>query len=174
MDPILLAWRLPRFADTALRGSIVAALVAGSRPTQQNLVTDALIRFERIVQAQASDGVRPALLFAQRDRISASLRRFLASRFARRLFALRRREIIAVGRSARPFDALVRGRRGATYAVLIRTLPTGARRLDAYRAIRTAAGARPGRAPTGVVIYDLTDGCAMTLALAAQGAACAA
>ncbi|MEO6836125.1 MAG: hypothetical protein ABI231_09525, partial [Candidatus Tumulicola sp.] len=116
MDPILLAQRLPHMGERAMRGAIVTLTLpreAGERhATQQALANDALIRFERMVQRAAGDGIRPALLFAERDRIMGDLRTFAASRLASRLFAVRRRDVVAIGREAGAFDALVRGRRG--------------------------------------------------------------
>src|SRR5580704_14048613 len=102
MDPILAAERLPKLAARAMRSAIVAAALRPPRGgpvrgvTHRSLVNDALIRFERGVQRIASSGIRPALLFAERDRIVRELRAFIDGRLAARLFALRRRDVVAV------------------------------------------------------------------------------
>src|SRR5215469_4869468 len=126
MDPILVADRLPKLAERAMRNAILAqSLVgdrAGRRVTPRPLVDDALIRFEAMVARVAHDGIRPALLFAERDRIVRELTRFAAGRLAARLFAVKKRDVVAVASEARPFDAIVRGRRGGLYGVVFRRL----------------------------------------------------
>jgi hypothetical protein len=175
MDPILAAERLPKLAARAMRSAIVAAALrpAGSEfargVTHRALVNDALIRFERGVQRIASNGIRPALLFAERDRIVCDLRAFCAGRLAARLFALRKRDVIAAGRAAAPFDAIVRGRRGGAYGVVFRRLAGDGRRLDAMRAIRHAAARSPnGRSLRGVLVYDFGSGTVRTLRCAGR------
>ena len=169
MDPILAAERLPKLAARAMRGAIVAAALrpAGGQfraVTHRSLVNDALIRFERSVQRAAGGGIRPALLFGERDRIVRDLRTFCDGRLAARLFALRKRDVAAVGRSAAPFDAVVRGRRGGIYGVVFRRLPSDGRRLDTMRRIQHAAERlRAGEPLRGVLIYDFGAGTVRTL-----------
>ena len=174
MDPILAAERLPKLAARAMRGAIVAAALrpAGSQfraVTHRSLVNDALIRFERSVQRAVSGGIRPALLFAERDRIVRELRTFCDGRLAARLFALRKRDVAAVGRAAAPFDAVVRGRRGGVYGVVFRRLPSDGRRLDTMRRIQHAAERpRAGEPLRGVLIYDFGAGTVRTLRCAGR------
>lgn len=167
MDPILTAGRLPRLAQTAMRRAIVSAAARrasgdGRRVTQRGLVDDALLAFEAAVARVAKDGVRPALLFAERDRIVTDLRRFLKTRLAARLFSLPQRDAVTAGRAAAPFDAIVRGKRGGDYAVVFRRLPADGSRLEAMRAMRTAAYAH-ARAPRGILVYDFVTGRVRTL-----------
>lgn len=169
MDPLLAANLLPRLADLAMRRAAAAALRVGKRPTLRALVDDALVRFERCVQAKARDGVRPALLFTQRDRILTAMRAFLAARSTARLFALPARNVIAVGASAAPFDALVRGRDGRAHAVVFRAIPRDGRRLELFRRIRTAAARPRGEALASVVVFDLNGTPARTLRLPSNG-----
>lgn len=169
MDPLLAADLLPRLADLAMRRAVAAALRGGKRATLRALVDDALVRFERCLQAKAPDGVRPALLFAQRDRILRAMRAFTAARGAARLFALPARNVIASGRSAAPFDAIVRARDGRAHAVVVRAVPRDGRRLELYRRIRSAATRRPGEPLASVVVFDLNGGAARTLRLAGNG-----
>ena len=167
MDPILAAQRLPKLAERAMRDAIVTLALSGEmggrNATQRALANDALIRFERMVQRAAGDGIRPALLFAERDGIVRDLRTFAATRLASRLFAVRRRDVVAVGRDAGAFDALVRGRRGGVYGVVFRRLARDGRRLEAMRAIRVAARRWPGERLRGVLVYDFAAGTVRTL-----------
>jgi hypothetical protein len=167
MDPILVAQRLPKLAERAMREAIVSLSLSRERgapyPTQRVLADDALIRFEGMVQRVARDGIRPALLFAERDRIVGELQAFAAGRLASRLFAVRRRDVAAVGQEAGPFDAIVRGRRGGNYGVVFRRLVRDGKRLEAMRAIRSAARAFQGGNLRGVLVYDFTTGTVRTL-----------
>lgn len=156
-DPLLAADRLPKLAERAMRDAIV------TRRSRQLLVDDALIRFEQLVQRGARDGIRPALLFAERDRIVRELGRFVQSRLASRLFAIDRRDVASVAREARPFDAIVRGKRGGLYGVVFRRLPTDGRRLESMRAIRNAANAYGKEKLRGVLVYDFTTGAVRTM-----------
>src|SRR5262249_26693731 len=61
MDPLLAVSRLPKLAERAMRIAVVDALARG-RITPRGVINDALVRFERDVQSEAPDGVRPALL----------------------------------------------------------------------------------------------------------------
>jgi hypothetical protein len=158
MDPLLAAQRLPRIADAAMRNAVVAALASGKRPTLSALVGDALVRFERAVQLKTPDGIRPALLFAQRDRILRGLRGFLELRVAARLFGVRSRDLIAVGSAAKPFDAIVRGRDGHFHAVVLRAIPRDGRRLDLFRRIRVAARNCKAAVIESIVVCDLDGG----------------
>ena len=161
MDPILAANRLPTLAERAIRAAIVAHCLgrtAGRRVTPRLLVNDALIRFERAVQRVAGDGVRPALLFAERDRIVRELRTFAESRFASRLVALHRRDVVGLREKAHPFDAIVRGRRGGVYGLLFRRLAPGSGRLEAMRRMRAAALDYSQEPLRGVLVYDLRSG----------------
>lgn len=174
MDPILAAERLPKLAARAMRSAIVAAALrpageAARTVSHRSLVDDALIRFERGVQRVASNGIRPALLFAERDRIVRELRAFVEGRLAARLFALRRRDVLAVGRAAAPFDAIVRGRRGGAYGVVFRRLAGDGRRLESMRTIQHAAlRARTGEPLRGVLVYDFGKGNVRTLRCAGR------
>jgi hypothetical protein len=168
MDALLLADRLPKLAERAMRSAILAAAFSRARGDQRRvtyraLIDDALVRFERASLRIGSDGIRPALLFAERDRIVAELRRFLESRLASRLFAVRRRDIVALGRDAAPFDASVRGRRGGIYGVVFRRLARDGRRLEAMRAIRAAASGSSELQLQGVLVYDFASGSVRTL-----------
>jgi hypothetical protein len=107
--------------------------------------------------------VRPALLFAERDRIVGDLQKFVAGRLASRLFAVRRRDVVAVGQEAGAFDAIVRGRRGGIYGVVLRRLARDGKRLEAMRAIRAAAGAYRGESLRGILVYDFATGTVRTL-----------
>ncbi|HTU82332.1 MAG TPA: hypothetical protein VMF61_09390 [Candidatus Acidoferrales bacterium] len=173
MDPLQLAEQLPRLAERSMRSAILAATASRNRNagslTARRIVGDALVRFERASLRVASDGIRPALLFAERDRIVKELRRFLESRLAGRLFRIPRRNLLAVGRAAAPFDALVRGRAGGTYGVVFCRLASDGRRLEAMRSIRTSAR-RAERAVRGVLVYDFVSGSVRTLRGAARAA----
>ena len=161
MDPILAANRLPSLAERATRAAIAAHCLgrtAGRRVTPRALVNDALIRFERAVQRVAGDGIRPALLFAERDRIVRELRTFAESRLALRLVALHRRDVVAFGEPAHPFDAIVRGRRGGVYGLIFRRLAPGSDRLETMRAMRAAALEYREEPLRGVLVYDLRSG----------------
>ncbi len=161
MDPILAAKRLPKLSERAMREAIVSVSLArerGSRvPGPRMLADDALVRFERLVR-RAGCTVRPALLFAERNRILADLQIFARGRLASRLFAVRRRDVAAVGAAASPFDAVVRGRRDGLYGVVFRRLANDGKRLDAMRAIRNAARAYRGEGLRGVLVYDFRAG----------------
>ncbi|HVA34132.1 MAG TPA: hypothetical protein VNG31_08300 [Candidatus Baltobacteraceae bacterium] len=161
MDALLLANRLPKLAEAAMRHAILNLVCDGSvrvpRLAQRLLVDAALLSFEARVRRVAANGIRPALLFAERDRVVQELSRFARSRLATRLFAVRRRDLIALARAARPFDAVVRGPRGF-YGVVFRRLAPGAGRLETVRAIRLAALAYGRCRLHGVVIYDLSSG----------------
>lgn len=163
MDPLLAAEMLPRLADLAMRGAVTAALRAGRHPTVRALVDDALVRFERCVQAKARDGVRPALLFTQRDRILGAMRAFLSARSAARLFALLPRNVIAAGKAAAPFDAIVRGRDGRAHAVVLRAVPRDGGRLELFRRIRAAATLWRSERLASVVVFDLNGSAARVL-----------
>jgi len=162
MDPILAAKRLPKLSERAMREAVVAmslARTANSSPPKLYTITDdALIRFERIVRRLVPDGVRPALLFAERNRVARELQTFARGRLASRLFAVHRRDVVALGAAARPFDAVVRGRRDGLYGVVLRRLERDGRRLDAIRAIRSAARAYRGEGLRGVLVYDFASG----------------
>ncbi len=168
MDPLLAADMLPRLADLAMRRALAGALRSGKRPTLRALVDDALVRFERCVQAKARDGVRPVLLFTQRDRILTAMRAFLSARPAARLFALPVRNVIAAGASAAPFDAIVRSRDGRVHAVVLRAVPRDGRRLDLFRRIRSAAALWRSERLASIVVFDLNGGCARTLRLSSN------
>ena len=162
-DPFLAAGRLPKLAERAMRDAVVARLGA-----RRSLVDDALTRFERFVEHLSADGIRPSVLFAERDRMVRELERFARSRLARRLFSVARRDVVATGREARPFDAIVRGRNGELYAVVVRRLPAQGRRLEALRSIRNAL--RVFSAPIrGAIVYDFTA--ATMRSLSAEAAA---
>lgn len=172
MDPILVAQRLPKLSERAMREAIVAqSLSRDGRPrtaTQRALADDALVRFEGFVKRAARDGVRPAVLFAERDRIVGELRRFVASRLASRLFAVKRADVISIGRAASPFDAVVSGRSGGAYGVVFRRLPRDGARLETMRAIRRAASDYAGRNLRGILVYDFSAGTIRTLRCGAR------
>ncbi|MBV8331941.1 MAG: hypothetical protein JO192_04335 [Candidatus Eremiobacteraeota bacterium] len=156
-DPILVANRLPKLAERAMRDAILARL------GRHHLEDEALLRFEALVQRLARDGIRPASLFAERDRIVREISRFAQSRLASRLFAIKRRGVAALGRDARPFDAVVHGRCGGLYGVVFRRLPGDGRRLESMRAIRSAAAAYAPNRLRGVLVYDFGSGTVRTL-----------
>lgn len=168
MDSLLAADRFPILAERAARRAIAGALAAG-RVTPRSLVNEALLRFERAVSSASPNGVRPTLLFAERDRIVTELGLFLRSRLAARIFAIRRRDLVAVGRGAAPFDAVVRGHRAELYAVAMRRLPLDARRLEVFRRIREAARLWQPHRLRGVLVYDLGSGRLTRLALVRGG-----
>lgn len=151
MDPILAAGRLPRLAELAMRDAIVQALARG-RLTPRALVDEALVRFEGAAARRIGSGIRPALLFAERDRIVRELRSFFDGRLSARLCALERRAFVALGAPAAPFDAIVKSRRGS-YGVVFRRLPADGRRLEVLR--RARAALQKTRTPVdGVLLYD--------------------
>jgi len=166
MDPLLAARCLPALADRAVRDALVGALGSQRKATPAALADDALRRFERAVRSIAPGGVRPALLFALRDRMVQLVRIARSCQASARIFRLPRRDIAALGTSARPFDAIVRGRDGALHAVVWRRLPRDGRRLEQLRAARVwaARGHRSG-ALASLVLIDLDTGVARTLPL---------
>ena len=136
--------------------AIARALIRG-RMTPRALVDDALLRFETAAAQDIGVGIRPALLFSERDRIVRDLRTFIDGRLAARLAALRRSCVLLAGRDAAPFDAIVRGRDGSAYAVLFRRLAEDGRRLDTMRRVRGAM--KRARTPVcGVLVYDFVRG----------------
>lgn len=157
MDPLLAANRLPRLAERAMRNAVLSAIDRG-RMTPRTLVDNALMRFEHAVGTEAPDGIRPSLLFAERDRIVRELRRFIDGRLSARLAAVRRQEVVAMGKQAAPFDCIVRNRRGRNYAVVFRRLPNDGRRLEVLRRIRVAAEKATRTPLSGVLVYDFTGG----------------
>lgn len=162
-----MAQRLPALGERAMRQAIVAQSLDRWRerrpPTPRHLIDDALTRFERFVRDFAGSGVRPALLFIERERIVAELSIFLRRRLAARLFAVPRSGVIAVGRDAGAFDALVRGRAGGAYGVVFRRLADDGRRLETIRTIRRTAAAYGATDLRGVLVYDFTAGTVRTL-----------
>ncbi len=173
LDPLLAAERLPKLSERAMRDAILARVAAdraGNQPRAAHrlLVDDALLRFERMVKRAAADGIRPAILFAERDGIVHELEHFSKSRLAMRLFAVQRGDIAALGAQAHPFDAIVRGRRGGLYGVLFRHLPRDGRRLETMRAMRTAATAYRQAQLVGVLVYDFATGKVRTLRCGAR------
>lgn len=157
MDPLLAAARLPKLAEGAARAAIVRS-VEGSRMTPRSLINDALVQFERRVQAEAPDGLRPSLLFAERDRIVRELRGFIDGRLAARLAALRRRDLVAVGADAAPFDLIVRNQRDRCYGIVLRRLPADGRRLDILMRIQLATAEYKKTPLSGVFVYDFSSG----------------
>jgi hypothetical protein len=157
MDALLVVNRLPRLAERAMRGALVAALERG-RLTPRALVNDALIGFERVVQAAASEGIRPALLFAERDRIVRELRAFIESKLAARVGHVARRDLVALAAAAKPFDAIVRDRRGRCWALVVRRLPVDCRRLEVLRRVSNAVTAYARTPLAGALVYDFTSG----------------
>lgn len=157
MDPLIVASNLPKLAERAVRAAVVSSLER-SKMTPRSLINDALVRFERAVQAEAPDGVRPALLFTERDRIVRELRGFIDGRLAARLAALRRRDLVATGRAAAPFDLIVRNRRDRCYGVVLRRLPEDGRRLDVLHRIHRAADQYKKTRLSGVFVYDFRSG----------------
>lgn len=164
MDPLLAANAIPRLADLAMRRATLAALARGGRPQFGLIVNEALACFERMVERSVPGNARPALLFPQRNRIVGGLRTFLSSRMATRLFALPPHALTSLGSAASPFDAIVRGPDGRLHAVIFRSVPRDARRLELYRRIR-ATGGRVGRGAmvATVTVCNLDGGPARTL-----------
>jgi hypothetical protein len=162
MDPLLAADRLPRLAERAMRAAIVSALARG-RMTPRALIDAALVGFEAAVMRHIGEGIRPALLFGERDRIVRELRGFIDGRLAARLGALHRRDLLALGRDAAPFDAIVRNRQGRSYAVVFRRLPRDGRRLELLRRIHVAAQMRTRTPVDGVLVYDFSAAAARLL-----------
>lgn len=152
MDALLVATRLPALAERTVRRAILSSL-ANRTLTPRSVIDASLLHFERAISRVAADGIRPSLLFAERDRIVRDLKRFLDSRLAIRLAALHPRNVLSRGRAARPFDAIVRGRDGRSYALVVRTLGDANRRLRLLRDVRNALAAMPN-APDGVLVYD--------------------
>ncbi|MDQ2866643.1 MAG: hypothetical protein M3R51_10495 [Candidatus Eremiobacteraeota bacterium] len=155
------ARRLPELAESAMRDAVLSALVHARTP--RALIDDALIRFERGVGREAPAGIRPSLLFAERDRVVRDLRAFIDSRLAVRLGTLRRRDIVAVGRGAAPYDAIVRNSRGRCYAIVLRRLPKDGRRLDVFQCYRRLPGSIKRTPLSGILIYDFSTGVAKLL-----------
>jgi hypothetical protein len=161
MDPLLVASRLPLLGERAMRVAIARALSRG-RLAARAVIDDALIGFERLVARESGVPVRAALLFAQRDRIAHELRLFSQSRLAARLGALRRNEIVALGRFAAPFDAVVRNDVGRRYGIFLKRLPRDGRRLELLRQMRAAG--QTSRTPVdGVLVYDFCGATARLL-----------
>ncbi len=155
MDPLIVARRLPRIAERAMRAAIRRGL-ENRRLTTRAIVGDALVRFDALASREAGAGVRSALLFAERNRIARELRAFVEGRLAVRLGALPRRDILAVGKEASPFDAIVRNRRGRRYGIVLRRLPRDGTRLELLGRMRGAA--KTARTPVdGVLVYDFAD-----------------
>jgi hypothetical protein len=159
MDPLLAAHHLPLLAQRAMRAAVVAGIARG-RMSPRSVVDEALVRFERAVGALAPDGVRPALLFSERDRIVRELRGFIDGKVAARLAALRRRDVIAVGASAAPFDVIVRNRSGSAFGVVLRRLPADFARLEVLQRIHAAGRAYDKTPLCGVLVYDFVTGSA--------------
>ena len=157
MDPLLAANRLPYLAERSMRNAVLAAIDRG-RMTPRTLIDEALVRFEHGVGTEAPDGIRPSLLFAERDRIVRELRRFIDGRLSARLAALRRCEVIAIGRPAAPFDCIIRNRHGKAYGVLFRRIPAGGQRLEFLRRVRKACEKITRTPLSGVLVYDFTSG----------------
>lgn len=157
MDPLLAAAHLPKLAEQAARSAIVTSIERG-RMTPRSLINDALVKFERHVQSEAPDGLRPALLFAERDRIVRELRGFIDGRLAARLAALRKRDVVAAGAEAAPFDLIVRNGRERCYGIVLRRLPGDGRRLDLLKRIQSAAAAYKKTPLSGVFVYDFASG----------------
>lgn len=156
MNSLEAARGLPVLAQRAMRAAILAAMDRG-RFAPRAVIDDALVRFASL-GARTDRGAGAALLFAERDRIVRELRRFIDGRIATRLSLLRRRDIVALGRAAAPFDAIVRARSGAYYALVFRRVPRGAARLVhvhcAVRAMR-----RYDKTPLGgVLLVDFGSG----------------
>ena len=157
MDPLLAAKRFPKLAERAMRTAVVGA-IARKRITPRALVNDALVRFEQSAQRETGGGARSALLFAQRAQIVGELRRFIDGQLAVRLLALPRRNVVAIGLSATPFDAIVRGKNGDLFAVALRRLPSDGRRLEWLRRINQAARSYRTCRLSGVLLYDFGSG----------------
>jgi hypothetical protein len=159
IDPLVAAGRLPRLAEKAMRGAILHALAHRCAPAT---IEDALLRFEAAVARNLGASARPALLFAERNRIVRELRVFARSRLAARLGALHAAQFLALGRAAAPFDLIVRSRSGARYAVLLRRMPGDGRRLEMLR--RVGQALKSDRTPLdGVLLYDFVLGRAKLL-----------
>jgi hypothetical protein len=168
LDPLLVADRLPKLAERAMRDAILGSVGRSRRLSQRTLIDDALIRFEGMVARAVADGIRPAVLFSERDRIVRDLGRFARSRLASRLFAIRHDDVAALERDAQPFDAIVRGRRGGLYGVILRRLPRDGRRLETMRAMRGAALSYRHARLLGVLVYDFGTGRVRTLRCGAR------
>ncbi len=162
MDPLLAVSRLPKLAERAMRASVIAALER-RRMTPRAVINDALMRFERDVQREAPDGVRPAVLFSERDRIVRELRGFIDGRLAARLAALHYRDIVATGAQSAPFDAIVRNRSGKSYGLVLRRIPAEGERLDLIRRIATATQRYTAIPLRGTVLYDFASGSARVI-----------
>jgi hypothetical protein len=163
LDPLLVADRLPKLAERAMRDAILGSIGRSRRVSQRMLVDDALLRFEAMVAHDLPDGIRPAVLFAERDRIVRDLARFSRGRLASRLLAIRFSDVVAFERDAQPFDGIVRGRRGGLYGVILRRLPGDGRRLESMRAMRGAAASYRHARLVGVLVYDFATGRVRTL-----------
>lgn len=143
-----------------MRTAIVRSLLAGTM-TPRTIVDRALVDFEAAVKRLGT--VRPALLFAERDRIARELHAFVASRLARRLRAQRRPAVVAVGRAAAPFDIVIRNRAGASYAVVLRRLPGDGRRLAFLQRVRAATQTTTRKPVDGILVYDFARGTTVLL-----------
>ena len=162
MDPLVAANRLPQIAEAAMRNAVLTGVARGN-VTPRALVGDALIRFERAVGREAPAGIRPALLFAERDRVVRELGIFIGGRLAARLAALRRRDVVALGRGAAPYDAVVRNLRGDQYGIVLRRLPVDGRRLETLRDLRLAAASAKRTPLKGILVYDFSSGASRVL-----------
>ncbi|HUY11125.1 MAG TPA: hypothetical protein VMV73_02565 [Candidatus Dormibacteraeota bacterium] len=166
MDLLELAALLPKLTARVARDVIVDALGAPGRFHERALVAASVARFEALLARDIADGVRPGLLFEQRDLLALRLRTFARTPLARRLGRLRRASVLRRGAAAKPFDALLRTRAGRVLALLVRPMPTGEARLDIYRAARGAIERFEGREPlVALMLIDPLSGASQILRL---------
>ena len=167
MDPLLAAGRLPRLAQRSMRDAVCARLVVPGRAPARRLIDSALLRMERALERCGPASALAPLVFAERNRVVREMETFLTSRLAARLFALAPGRVVA-GAHAAPFDAIVGGRAGALYGIVMRRLEANASRLQTYQRVRTAAAAYD-RVIAAVVVYDWSSGATRVVSAARRG-----
>ena len=149
-----------------MRGAIAGALTDG-RMTPRALVDRALVDFETAVARLGT--VRPALLFAERDRIARELRAFADGRLARRLRAqnVRVRSLLLAPPLRRSISsyAIVAA---PPIGVVFRRLPRDGSRLALLQRMRAAVVTKTRTPVDGILVYDFSG--ARTVLLNQSGA----
>jgi hypothetical protein len=149
----------PAASEAAVRAGVWAGLRerAGAGPPPATVMAATALRVvdRRFVAAE------PAW-FVSRRRVSDAVAAFARSRLARRLFALSRSRVVAIGGPGRPYDAIVAGRRGERYGVCLALSDHAAAIADrARRATQCMIEERHAIAPT-VLVFSCALGAVRT------------